>query len=245
MRASDMNFEFKKEITVGNLVTSISVLVTIVALLVSWSEDRSLNMHEQANEVRNSAAKTMAKLERWREISLLLFDEIQPSLIETSEMLKQDRDQGTVIEARDYLYKSIQHSQLLTKKRLVEEEIETAYFYLYGYHPNMKVRFEHLFDRLQGLQKKMHHHLLLATQAQVLNYLDRDIAEQDYKTATLGDNLRRASADVRETSRKEIDNALAPMEKLLSKIVQQSDKSLLASPEWIMEEGVINERSNQ
>ena len=240
-----MGFEFKKEITVGNLVTTISVLVTIIALLISWSEDRSLKMHEQANEVRNSAAKTMAKLERWREISLLLFDETQPYLIETSEMLKLNRDQDTVIEARDYLYKNIQHSQLLTKKRLVEEEIETAYFYLYGYHPKMKIQFERLFDRLQGLQEKMHNQLLLGTQAQVLKYLDRDMAEQDYTTATLGDNLRRVSADVREMSRKQIDNALAPMEKLLGKIVQQSDQSLIAGPEWIMEEGIINEHTNQ
>jgi hypothetical protein len=46
-------------------------------------------------------------------------------------------------------------------------------------------------------------------------------------------------------SRKQIDNALAPMEKLLGKIVQQSDQSLIAGPEWIMEEGIINEHTNQ
>lgn len=69
-------FEFKREITIGDMLTSASILLSIFALLLSWSQSRALEKREQANEVRNAAAETLAKFERWQEISMSIFDDI-------------------------------------------------------------------------------------------------------------------------------------------------------------------------
>lgn len=228
-----MKLELKKEFSVGNIITTFSVLISSIALLVSWSHDRSLLRHKQANEVRNAAALTMAKLERWREIALYLYWDIQPSLIKTSEMLATGRDSDNVTEARDYLYKQIQRSRLTTKQILVDEEIETAYVYLYSFHPKMRKRLGKIIEALWRLEESAYNDLLRETQNQVLSYFNPNIAEKPYKTAHLGNRLRNAAVGVSERYKNKIDQTLMPMKLFLGEIVIRSDRELVDSKLWI------------
>jgi hypothetical protein len=122
-------FELKKEVSVGDVLTSVSIVLSITALLFSWSQSRALERREQANQIRNAAAQTIAKFERWEEISTSIFDEIQPSLIEASEQLSKRNTNSDVTQSRDYLYKEIRVASSETQRRLREEQIETAYVY--------------------------------------------------------------------------------------------------------------------
>ena len=91
----------KKEVAVGDLLTTASILISLIALLFSWSQSRALVQREQANKVRDAAAKTLAKLQRRQTISTPLFDEIQPSLVETSELLVAGDNDKKVIDGRE------------------------------------------------------------------------------------------------------------------------------------------------
>jgi hypothetical protein len=59
---------FKPDVEVGNLLTAVSVLIAALTLARAWNSDRVVRRKEQADRVRNAAARTYAKLERGRDI---------------------------------------------------------------------------------------------------------------------------------------------------------------------------------
>ena len=77
--------KFNWEITVKVFSVIVTVAASVGAILHSRAQDRELARHEQANLVRNAAATTVANLNHWRDVSLSLFDVIQPVLIQTSQ----------------------------------------------------------------------------------------------------------------------------------------------------------------
>jgi hypothetical protein len=127
-----MPFKIDPTVEVGDILTSLSIVISVIALLTAWSKDRYLRRKEQANKVRNAAAKTLAKLERWRGLSLWIFQDIQSLFVETSEILARDFD---FILARDFLWGKLNDARLKTFQRILDEEIEIAYVDLYSYHP--------------------------------------------------------------------------------------------------------------
>lgn len=76
----------------SDFITAVSVLISAMALVYAWNKDFSLKEREQANQVRDAASKTLAKLERRKELSLWIFKDIQPLIVESSEHLKNSKD---------------------------------------------------------------------------------------------------------------------------------------------------------
>lgn len=76
---------FDRTIALKDILTSLSILVSIAALLFAWGQDRQIREREQADRIRAAAAETLAKVERWEELSLWFFQDIQPLYVETSE----------------------------------------------------------------------------------------------------------------------------------------------------------------
>jgi hypothetical protein len=218
----------KKEVAIGDLLTTTSILISLIALLFSWSQSRDLVQREQANKVRDAAAKTLAKLQRWQTISLALFDEIQPSLVETSELLANSREAKKVYEARDFLYKKIRASDQHVRQTLRDEEIESAYVYLYGYNTKYRDTFRRAFTSLESQQDMMLSDLLERTEADVLAYVrNPQLRSNTYYTATLGNALRASASKVEERYRERILHQIAPVERELSNLVGKSDNEIL------------------
>jgi hypothetical protein len=61
-----LDFVLKREITIGDILTFLSIIVSVVALLSVWFKEMQIRKKEKANKVRTAAAKTLAKLERWK-----------------------------------------------------------------------------------------------------------------------------------------------------------------------------------
>lgn len=218
----------KKEVAVGDLLTTASILISLVALLFSWSQSRALVQREQANKVRDAAAKTLAKLQRWQTISASLFDEIQPSLVETSELLVTGQGDKRVFEARDFLYKKIRAADQHVRQALRNEEIESAYVYLYGYNPGFRDLFKKSFTRLETEQDLMLSKLLSATEGDVLAYIRNPSSRKSpYYTAALGNALRSSSEMIEKSYRASMLRSVQPLELQLANLVTKSDSDIL------------------
>jgi len=90
------------EITVGNILTILSIFVLVIALLIPWSKDQRIRKKDHADKVRNAAGKTLAKLERWEELSLRYYQDVQPLFVEASEKLAKGFH---VVAVRDFLWR--------------------------------------------------------------------------------------------------------------------------------------------
>ena len=220
------HLKLNPEVTVGDILTVLSVMVSVAALSYSWSQDRALERQRQANEVREAAANTMAKLERWKSVALSLFDLVQPHLVKTSELLARDLTREGVVTTRDTLYQWTLDSRLTTLALLRAEDIETAYVYLYGYDPRLQQELRGVLALLRHREAVVFECLQRVMQDEVFVYMP-EAARGEYTTAQLGNALRNAVGQVQRMFAQDLDIALLPMERALGALVQRSDDELL------------------
>jgi hypothetical protein len=64
-RVKDMSLlSFERKVSVGDILTSMSILVSAFALAWQLAKDHNLERQKQANEIRSAGAKTLAAVER-------------------------------------------------------------------------------------------------------------------------------------------------------------------------------------
>ena len=139
------------EITVGNLLTAASVLISAAALAYSWRNDRQLRRLEYADRIRYAAGLTASVFDRWQTLVQQFFDGVQPLIVEIDELEAQGQDAAA---ARRALVRGMYEHRAAVRRDVREERIESAYVDLYGYDPNV-------------------HALFLATVARLLQIDDR------------------------------------------------------------------------
>ena len=208
-----------RTISFGHLLTSVSIMISIVALLYGWSKDIGQRRVEQADEIRNAAAQALAKVQRWEELSLSLFEEIQPTLVATTELV---RDEGGE-KAGDYLWREWYASRQRMRFRILEEEIETAYVGLYGYHPEVRQLFVTARDSLQKKEEAMFYGVTVRTDSIVRNAK----SGPNFQTAALGNKLRQVVGRYQERYEEQLDHEFHCLEDFLIGLVDTSDEDLI------------------
>lgn len=218
-------FEIDPKVSMGDILTIVSILISIISLMYSLSKDRELRRKEQADVIRKAAGKTIAKLDRWKEITLSLYQDIQPLLVETTEKLQQNFN---VIAVRDYLWKNLNEKRTEILNNILKEDIETAYVDLYGFHPRVRSLFEETLSQLKSDQEDVFKKLLDETQDSILSFSGK---EDTYQTAELGNKLRYNADAIREESKRTINERLDPLDDFLNRLVSMSDRDLLEGKE--------------
>jgi hypothetical protein len=212
---------FERNISVGDLLTSISVLIAALGLLWQLAKDHDLERQKQANEIRSAAAKTLAAIERWRDVSLLIFEQGQPLFVETSERLRTADD---IEIARDYLYKSLTMAHLTVQEKLSDEKVQTAYVELFKFHPSMRSYFSKIAIDLQSAERQMFNALLADTQSVVLASDPKSVKSN---SAVLGNVLRIEARKVKDDYLASTSSVLKPAEEFLSTLILKTDRELL------------------
>jgi hypothetical protein len=211
-----------REIKVGDLLTSISVWVAILALLFSWQKESSLREAQRAQQVRLAAAKALAKLERWRELSDSLYDDVQGDVIATTDIMRANYD---VIAARDHLYSKIGERRAAVLRALREEDVPAAYVDVVSYVPSVRDEYKAAVATMYARQHDGYARLLKETQDVVLEY--RHKPKQDFDPAVLGNELRAAIGRVRTESGQVIESASKQVYEKLHSLLMLSDDDLL------------------
>jgi hypothetical protein len=216
--------ELSNQVKLGDLLTSISIIISLVGLLLSLSKDRRLRKKEHADRIRAAASKTLAKLQRWQELSLWLYQQAQPLYVETSEMLPKEYD---VYKARDFLWRKLEEVRTSTLADVLKEQIEIAYVDLFAYYPDVYGLFTDTLTALKGLETEVFDHLITSTQAVVLSYAER---KEGYRTEQLGNDLRGAAQRVQEEFKGRSQVALKPVSDSLVNLIGLGDDKILKKP---------------
>ncbi|MCF6149980.1 MAG: hypothetical protein E3K37_15105 [Candidatus Kuenenia sp.] len=216
-----MKFTLEKNFKASDLLTSLTIIVSVIALIITWTKDRDLRVREQADRIRTAGAETLAKLERWQALQLSLYDQLQPVLVETSEMLDREFN---IIVARDYLWKQInaEHTQISSK--VLEEGFETAYVDLFAYYPSIRQKFLDVVDSLKASEQNSVESLLLNTQDAITSFQGK---RSTYSTAQLGNALRAALAHTRNKFVQDTNSSLMLIRDQLYTLISTPDKDLI------------------
>lgn len=204
------------EIKVGDILTSFSIIISALGLIYILSKDRSLRQKERADKIRNAASETLAKLDRWRELSLSLFQSVQPLFIDTIENLSIKFD---IDKARNNLWKEMIITNNQIEDEILKEDLQTAYVNLMGYSPNIRLSFEIYLKKLQIAREKMFYDFIDQTQKNVLSFKGK---EKTYKTEDLWNELIETTRGIK----RDYEDGIRPIfDQISSQLLEQMSEN--------------------
>lgn len=220
-------FTIEPTIKVGDLLTSVSLLITLIGLLIAWSHQRQSENRVQADKSRQAAAVTLAKLERLRELSLWYYEEVKPLFVQASEELAKNKN--GVITTRDVLWRQLDEARIKVINKIHEEKIEQSYVELYGYYPQAYDILTEAINKLKERDEAVFLDFQEKTQDDIFAFAteDRTQLKPDYQSADLGNKLRGTSASYEERLKSEIDQILVKPREFVLSIVQAPDDEIL------------------
>lgn len=227
------NFSDGSSFSFKEILTVVSILVSILVLLYAWRKDRVLKKKEYADRIRHASGLVTAKLERWRELALRFFDDVQPLITDADTMLIKEQK---AILTRDFLWRGLVTARAASTRRILEEQIEIAYADLYGYDARIRTLFTSAVHLLREIDESTFGEVLEETQANVLNLSG---AEGEVQSAHLGNALRETCADLASQLGSKLDEVLVPFREEMIKLIEANDSDIfnkrveISSPEKV------------
>jgi hypothetical protein len=216
-----MAWKLDRTITIGNLLTIATVLVSVATLASALRKDRRTREREVADRVRSAAAVTLAKLERWEELARWFYQDIQPAFLEVTKSMAEEFD---VPAARDLAWTRLTSARIGSAERILKEEIENAYVNLYAYEPMVYQPFTTTVAQLRRIDREVYEEFVQTAQDVVLAYRDR---REEFHQAELGNDLRAAAAAAERRLVARMRAALEPIRGFLLTVVTQPDAVLV------------------
>jgi len=208
-------------IKIGDILTSLTIIVSVFALVITWRKDRDTKETQQADLVRSAAASAISKLDRWQALQLSLYEALQPEFVITSEKLADDYD---VIKVRDYFWKTISAKRMQIYSKVLEEQIPTSYFNLLAHFPDTRNQFMNMFRALNEIEERISNGFQEKTQQDVLAFEGK---EANYTSAMLGNALRTTAANQKEQFMRQASTTIEPVREFLFDIIARSNKQIL------------------
>lgn len=214
-------------VKVGDLLTSVSVLIAGATLSYGWWKDRSLRRREQADAARTAAAQALAKLERWVEIAQSFEQDIQGLLVETTQVVDESHGDSRGLEkGRDHLFLGLNEAWRKLSEEQRALEIESSAVELYGRRPDAYDRFK---ETLAALKNRAETGFAwvrdIDTQGTILGYEKKHPGP--YQPATLGNELRSIVGAYAKAIKGDLAVTLDVAERYLSAIIRASDVQVL------------------
>jgi hypothetical protein len=212
--------EFERKLNIGHLLTVVSVLISIAALLVSRSKDQQLYAREQADRVRSAAGNALAGLERSSELAASLFDDLQPMFVRASERMASRAKPAVV---RDLVWQETNAARAAVMRKMLDDNPQQAYVALYGYHPSLRDLVKAVTRQLEGRDDKVFSEFIAALEGEVLA---RRVDGPD-ETAIAGNAMRGLARHFQRCLAATRERTAAPLEQFLSALVLSSDDEIL------------------
>jgi hypothetical protein len=222
-----MELRLEKSVSVGDLLTITSILGALLAWGFSWEHDRVTRQKAEADKVRAAAAETLVKLDRWEDLSVSVFSDVEASYIDTKESLRRVPGKAADVDrARHQLWKSILQSEVKVQQKILDDHIEAGYVGLYTYVPDARRDFDQLSMLLNNGQFHMYSVLLMKTQSMILATAN----DPHFNADEFYDQLQIRGTFLKNDYWKCIDDTLQPIRKALTDFTLMTDGQLLSKP---------------
>ena len=212
------HFRVKKEITLGDMLTPISVLLSAVALWFTWSHDADLKKQQYADQIRHSASVVTAKIERWRPLADLYFQDIQSTIVDVSEKVEATHVRQP---ANRMLFRGLVLAEAAASKRIADEQLEVAYIELYGYVPSLQKTFDTTIQAIKVVEAQAHVDTVSVLQAKLATVLKLPTS------ILIGNTLRTSADEQRQRLRNQIESIANPLRERMLNLINLSNRDIL------------------
>jgi hypothetical protein len=211
------------KVSVGDLLTSFSVLLSAAGLIIAWSNDQELQRRQQADQIRNAASLVLSQLERWQEISLYALDSYEETTIKISHYFHDSHESRADI--RDNAWDEIEKAALNTETREFDEQLEGAYVSLYAFNVSLKPMVEQALSDVRDHQAHMFNDFEAASEA-IISSANVNAASAD--AAVVRNPMRAEIAGLRLRHSAILESDLKPLGNTLAKVVNAPDDVLVS-----------------
>lgn len=226
-----------RKFSIDGLLTVLTLVGSVLSFIVVWwlneSQKKAVNEREYADKIRASASMICAKLDRWKELNLNFFYQID-NLIETIDRnLAEDQD---FFEAKTSLYKGLVEARAEVNMKILDEEIENAYKDLYGYAPGREI-FRDTINKFKYIDRRIHQVLLQLTENDIV-HMERLLETGYWKYADvknpfdqnyLGNRLRMTAGMIRFLYTDLMDRAIGPFKDTMIELIGKEDQEIFAT----------------
>jgi hypothetical protein len=215
-----MKLRLDKTIKAGDVLTSLTVALSAIALVLSLARDRDSRTLEQANRVRAAAASAVVKLDRWQAVELSLYQELQPLFVELSEDFGRKYD---VVAVRDKFWRQVNVERTKIARQVLEEQLGTAYLDITAHVPAARLRYQKALLELGRVEAQVTSEFLAGGEDAILG-MPRTRA--NYHTATLGNALREQADRSLAALKEQSDRVLSSLREFLLSVIALPDAEI-------------------
>lgn len=183
--------QLKKEITVGNLLTVIPIILAILSFLYSQQQDREQRYQLNLEERRSASASALFVIDSLDESVKIFLLKIEPLCVEVSTGLAQHRDAE---KARDELWRRLTVARAEMETAIKEDVLRSSERLAIA-DPTLLQKTRVVIDDHASLREKMFKRLIEGAQSEFLVHLDTGLPDT-YRSAQLGNALRDAHYQV-------------------------------------------------
>jgi len=220
--SNQSGFYLDRQIKVGDIITVLAIFYSLVSLLSALEKERKLRRKEQADNVRSAAAKTIAKLDRWKELSLSMFTYMDVVFVNTSKLWNETANKDLT---RDTLWEDMNIIRGKNSEKILSEDIGTAYMDIYGYDPSVRPFFAFVLNQLKNEEEVMFQKGLLAGLQYIIESFDSP--KNELGTASFRDPLMEHANNIRGKYETRLYYLLEPVASNLMHLIILHDEGIL------------------
>jgi hypothetical protein len=206
---------------IGELLTSVSVLIALLGFLYTWRKDRRLRTKEYADKVRAAAAMTLAKVDRCESLFLSFIHRIRPIFTEIEDMSAKTESKDA---CRDQFWKQMIAIRLSIYKQFSDEQIELAYAPLFVHQSEIYDLFKNVIEKAKQAEDEFFWNLMGECQKAILGLPD----QMQTVSPVLANKLLDISTYYHKLYAQEFSSLLDEIRRFLRGIVTASDQQIVS-----------------
>jgi hypothetical protein len=215
-----VNFTLDQKITIGELMTVISIIVSAISVLITWRDEQNIQMLENATRTRVEIAKTLNKVNQVIQIQLSFYELIEEDIVEASRIAVVEKDP---VKSRDYIWEKLYKHRAEVLNIISQNEWEVAYTNLLTYGISADSIYIKSIDRLKGLQETRFNIILKTFAYEITTYQPTSNSQ----TSDLIDRLRELKKTLRDEHAEYSKAATKDLFAFCLELINETDKKLL------------------
>jgi len=122
-----MKLKFRYEVSVGEMLTSISILISLVGVLFNWYQDRQIVIKKQSTQMKELSIKAFSNVLSWKDLNLHFDDKVEVLIEDVARSFANKRNN---ILARDIFWKGITQIKNELDYEIIQKDLKTFHFIL-------------------------------------------------------------------------------------------------------------------
>ncbi len=217
-----MPFTLDKTITVGELMTVLSIMVSAISVVVTWNSEQNIQVRENATRTRVEIAKTWNKVNQVIQIQLSFYELLDEDIVEASRIAVVEKEP---IKARDYMWEKCFKHRAEIMNIISQNDWEVAYTNLLTYGIPADSLYIKTVKKLKAVQEHQYTFMAKAFRFEFESQADKSKAYS--ATTLLIDQLRELKKEYQEDHQEYSKSASQDLYNFCLEQIKETDKTLL------------------